>query len=88
MRWLRRLIREWLTEADVAIAEPNRTRIDSNPQINVSLREATNGYVLEMSQFKPQKHGSDWEHTFYVLKHGEDVAAAVAVLLVQAKLSR
>jgi len=87
MNWLKRIVRDWLAEQDIPIAKQSH-RLDTNPQINVSLREAANGYVLEMSQFKPQKHGSDWEHTFYVLKHGDEVAEAVASLLVAAKLNR
>jgi hypothetical protein len=54
--------------------------------VRISLRPAINGKILEIGTFKSNPRGPDWTFEHYCLREEEDVAAAVAALLVRGKL--
>lgn len=99
MMWLKRVVRRWVAEAarddmhkgntlEVAIgSNPTTGTMNGEAHVSVSLRKAMNGLILEMGTYKPDPRGPDWTYKHYILKEGEDVAAAVAALLVNHRLN-
>lgn len=95
MSWLKNKVRNWLN-SDNMMSAPEKAYSgqvtparEANPVLQ--LIKAVNGTVVQCQFYRPSTklHGdSSWETDYYVLKDGESVAEAVAVLLVKHKLDQ
>lgn len=58
-------------------------------QCQITIRDAVNGKILELSVFNPSIHkGGGWTHTAFVVKSDESLVEAVTSLLVLHKLTK
>jgi len=59
---------------------------NENGEINVKMRiavvQAMNGIVLEILRFKPNRGGSDWYATHYIVQDGQKLSDAIAMCLM------
>lgn len=98
MSWFKNKVRNWLNSDNIiehelrgakAYAQPVQVNRDTAPTIQ--LLRAMNGNIVQCQFYRPatKLHGdSSWETVYYVLKEGENVADAVAALLVNHKLEQ
>jgi hypothetical protein len=102
MLWFKKLLYRWAMTGGNALSENTPRRPDfaevisgkSNQQVNgdayiqVALRKAVNGTILEVGTFKPNPRGPDWTYAHYVMMEGDDLSHAVAALLVKQRLEQ
>lgn len=53
-----------------------------------SILRASNGKIIEVSTYKPQPLGPDWEHEYVLVHSDENLIEAVSRVLVIAQLER
>jgi hypothetical protein len=89
IRWFRRWLRDWLISVD-SIETPKGIRMstsEDSSDCTISIKDAMNGKVLEMSYKLSNVRGHEWKTVCYVLKEGDNIPEAVTLLLVHRKLS-
>jgi hypothetical protein len=85
MKWIKRKLRQWVSEADydmpekvmdrgmnsvVAVSDTNR--VDSTPVLNFRIFSAQNGLVLEFHSYNEKTDQRN--NSTYIINHGEDIA--------------
>lgn len=96
MMWVKRILWNWVRQVseqesktlrpDVAV---NSTGIANDGHPSIKLVKAINGTVLQYTSFTPDKrHPFDGAYNVqnYVLKEDDDLAAAIATILMNEKL--
>jgi hypothetical protein len=83
MKWIKRKLRQWISEADydekvmergmnsvMAVSETHR--VDGNPVLNFRIFSAQNGLVLEFHSYNEKTDRRN--NSTYIINHGEDIA--------------
>lgn len=96
MMWFKKLLLRWVSDAqrdrdstpEPPLAVKGSNTLNGDTALSVTIRKATNGHILELGKFVPNPRGPDWTYTHYLLLEGESLQDAIAVLLVNERLSK
>ena len=90
MKWLKRKIRDWLTEDEIKLSRATVVERDRDSPaqngMNFCLYNAVGGHILESRTYNPKTDRTDG--TLYMIHDDEDFAKQVAqaIMLEQMKL--
>jgi hypothetical protein len=85
MRWIKRKLRNWLTELDYetgankVVSARESDHVEADPIINFRIYSAQNGKILEFSKYDRVKDRSD--RSVYIIGKDEDIAEKVGKCL-------
>lgn len=71
----------------MVVCEPQTGLEFVQPKTRFCVHQAMNGRILEMSTHKPNPHGPDWSSDFYLLREGEKLSEALALVITMKGLS-
>ena len=72
----------------LSITESNPNNLRSDTNVKFGVIHALNGKIIEISTYKPNHNGPDWTHECYIVKDGETLAEAMAVVIMMKGLER
>ena len=53
-----------------------------NVKMRIAVYQGMNGTILELLRFKPNRNGSDWYATHYIVQDGQRLSDAIAMCLM------
>ena len=53
-----------------------------NVKMRIAVYQGMNGTILELIRFKPNRNGSDWYATHYIVQDGQRLSDAIAMCLM------
>ena len=53
-----------------------------NVKMRIAVYQGMNGTILELLRFKPNRNGSDWYATHYLVQDGQRLSDAIAMCLM------
>jgi hypothetical protein len=53
-----------------------------NVKMRIAVYQGINGTILELIRFKPNRNGSDWYATHYIVQDGQRLSDAIAMCLM------
>ena len=62
--------------------------VEAETKLRVSIHEARNGRILEVSKYAYNPHGPDWIHELHVVRPDQSLADAVTAALVLHSLEK
>lgn len=101
VKWFKKKFAEWSKEAwdnarqkkeGVTLSSAIISRdVDHNtvPKIRISVIEAMNGKILEVSTTMPNNHGHfDWKTEMYVIPEGQRLSEAISTVMLMKGLEK
>jgi hypothetical protein len=81
---IKQAIRKWLMSDNAVLAKEtiagNRVS-EEDALLTFNIIRATNGYIVKVSQYKPQQRGPDWTHELYIVKADEKIPDVIARIM-------
>lgn len=80
---IKQWLRNWLMSSDAIVAkETVGSRLsEEDGMLSFAIIKATNGYIVKVSQYKPQQRGPDWQHQLYIVKDDEKIPDVIARIM-------
>jgi hypothetical protein len=81
---IKQWLRNWLMSDNAVLAKEtiagNRVS-EEDALLTFNIIRATNGYIVKVSQYKPQQRGPDWRHELYIVKDDEKIPDVIARIM-------
>jgi hypothetical protein len=81
---IKQWVRNWLMSDNAVLAKEtiagNRVS-EEDALLTFNIIRATNGYIVKVSQYKPQQRGPDWTHELYIVKDDEKIPDVIARIM-------
>lgn len=80
---IKQWLRNWLMSSDPLIKETiGGGRVsDEDSLLTFAVIKAANGYIIKVSQYKPQQRGPDWIHHLHIVKDDEKIPDVIARIM-------
>lgn len=90
MRWLKKAIRNWLSDSPPEVGLVRADMSADNPGgFNMTFLQAMNGKVIQIRTYVPRNSlGPDWKTEYYVVPEGEKITDALTVLMIAKNLEK
>ena len=81
---IKQWFRNWIMSDNAVLAKEtiagNRLS-EEDALLTFNIIRATNGYIVKVSQYKPQQRGPDWTHELYIVKDDEKIPDVIARIM-------